>query len=200
MRIILIVLFSFVFNQLQAQTNEIAFKSHSGNMEFFKAVINKAGFDNEDGGFGLPVPTKIKSYKLDSVFYVSDTVSVIVIREYQRLEKEPIGSAKLVRVSKDTLYRDSLLGHRHSLDSIKSVLGKLGYYVNPVSDIVFIGYEEQPIKKEKTKNETFVPISFNDSSGNSPFDSKLYWMLGSILLLSVLGGWLSWKYYQPRFR
>lgn len=200
MRIILIVLISLVASHLQAQTNEIAFKSHSGNMEYFKSITNKEVFDNEDGGFGLPVPTKIKSYKLDSVFYVSDTVSVIVIREYQRMEKEPLGSAKLVRVSKDTLYRDSLLGHRHSLDSIKSVLGKLGYYVNPVSEIVFVGYDEQPMNKKKTKNETIVAFSFNEGSGNSPLDSQLYWMLGSILLLSLLGGWLSWKFYQPRFR
>lgn len=200
MRIVLLLLVSLAVTKLEAQTKEIAFKSHSGNMKDFKTSLNQQLCENEDGGFGLPAPTKVKSYRLDSVFYVSDTVSVIVIREYQRQERDPIGAAKLVRVSKDTLYRDSLLGHRHSLDSIKTVLGRLGYYVNPVNEIVFVGYDEKPVKKNKRKNNVLIPVSFDNGSGNSPFDLKMEWIVGSVLLLSLFGGWISWKLYQPRLR
>ncbi len=202
MRLLFILLFSFAGSSLLAQTKEIAFKSHSGNTEYFKTTLNDEFFDNGDGGFGLPAPTKVKSYKLDSVFYISDTVSVIVIREYQRTEHEQEKNARLVGVRKDTLYRDSLLGHRHKLDSIKATLGKLGYYINPVEEIIFVGYDNKKSKKNKDKSkDNFVsPVGIGDGPGNSPFDGKLVLMLGTILVLALLGGWVSWKFYQPKFQ
>jgi hypothetical protein len=210
MRIAFILLLSFVTSNLLAQTKEIAFKSHSGNMANFNTTINNGFFDNEDGGYGLPVPTKIKTYKLDSVFFISDTISVIVIREYQRNEFEADKATKLVKVSKDTIYHDPLLGHKHSLDSIRSELGKLGYEGDPINKVVFVGYDNSKGKKkvkeieldknkEKERN-TLAPVHIDGGSGNSPLDSQWMLMLGSILFLSLLGGWISWKFYQPRFR
>ncbi|HEV7783419.1 MAG TPA: hypothetical protein VGO58_19225 [Chitinophagaceae bacterium] len=202
MRLLFISLFSFAGSSLLAQTKEIAFKSHSGNMENFKVTINNELFDNEDGGFGLPPPKEVKTYKLDSVIYVSDTVSVKVIREYVQDRNEPASKARFIGSRKDTLYSDPLLGRKHALDSIKTELGKLGSYVNPVSETIFFGYDNKRPKKEKDKNkDNFAsPVTSGDGPGNSPFDGKLVLMLGTILGLSLLGGWVSWKFYQPKFQ
>jgi hypothetical protein len=206
MRFLFILLLSVAGTGLLAQTKEIAFKSHSGNSENFKTTINSDLFDNEDGGFGLPAPTKVKSYKLDSVFYVSDTVSVIVIREYERKDFETEQKARLVATRKDTLYRDSLLGNKHQLNKIKTSLGQLGYYTNPVNETVFVGYDNKDEKKKKDKNkekenkELLFPATVISDPGNSPFDDQLLLMLGAILALSLLGGWISWRFYQPKLQ
>ncbi|MBC7874707.1 MAG: hypothetical protein H7Y01_11950 [Ferruginibacter sp.] len=198
MRHLFIALLGLVSTSLAAQTKEIAFKSHSGNMENFKIALGNELFGSDNSNFGLPVPNDVKTYKLDSVFYVSDTVSVVVIREYRRQSGRPKDSAKLWRTGKDTLYNDPLLGNKHSLDSIKTVLNTLGYYVNPISKVVFVGYDN---KKYRDNKLNFIPLTItDDNNNNSPFDMKLALMLGCILLLSLLGGWLSWKFYQPRLQ
>lgn len=75
-----IALLSLVSSSLLAQIKEIAFKSHSGNMMNFKITLSTGPggenelFDSDNSNFGLPVPTDVKTYKLDSVIYVSDTV------------------------------------------------------------------------------------------------------------------------------
>lgn len=193
-----VAVLSLVSASLPAQTKKIAFESHSGSMENFNIALTNDLFDSDNSNFGLPVPNDIKTYKLDSVIYVSDTVSVIVIREYRRLAAQPKDSAKLWRVGKDTLYNDPLLGHKHSLDSIKTVLDTLGYYANPIKKVEFVGYDN---KKPGDKKLNFIPLTvIDDSNNNPPFDMQLALMLGTILLLSLLGGWLSWRFYQPRLQ
>ena len=208
MRLPFLTILCLTGSNLLAQTREIALKSHSGNMKNFKVTLTNELFD-EVSDFGLPAPTSVKTYQLDSVIYVSDSVSVIVIREYRRLDDQPKESAKLFRVGKDTLYRDPLLTNKHSLDSIKRVLGKLGYYVNPIKSVVFVGYDNkskapQPTpapQQEQEKNIVPVPVMIEaPGSGNSPLDGKFFGMLGAILLLSLMGGWISWRSYQPRFQ
>jgi hypothetical protein len=56
------------------------------------------------------------------------------------------------------------------------------------------------MKKPGDKQQQLIPFAItNDPPDNRPpFDSKLFLMLGSLLLLSLLGGWLSWRFYQPR--
>lgn len=119
-----------------------------------------------------------------------------MVKEYRRKPEEAKNLAKLWRVGKDTLYHDPLLGRKHSLDSIKTVLKTTGNYINPVEKIVFIGYDN---KKTKNKKNNSIPFTIiNDNNNHSPFDMQLALMLGMILLLSLLGGWLSWRFYQPR--
>lgn len=211
MRSLFLLLLSFAGSQLLAQTKEIAFKSHSGHKQNFNHIINDGLFDKEDGGFGLPEPTKMKKIKLDSVFYVSDTVSVIVVREYYDDPKEGL---KPLRTGKDTLYHDELLGRKHALDSIRAALNQKKFYSNPVSSIVFVGYDnKKPKEKNKDKqkdknkdkekaveNNNIVPVGIDDNDHYSPFDGKFVTILTCILLVALLGGWLSWKYYQPRYQ
>ena len=198
MRQLLIILFSITSSSLLAQTKEIAFKSHSGNMENFDVALHNELFGSDNSNFGLPSPKEVKTYKLDSVIYVSDTVSVLVTKEYRRQYNQSKDSAKFWGVAKDTVYKDPLFTRKHSLDSIKSALQKTGYYINPVRKVVFIGYDNQ---KSKNKQYNIIPFAVrDDGNDNSPFDMELALMLGTILLLSLLGGWLSWKFFQPRFQ
>lgn len=194
MRQIVICFFSLISTSLLAQTKEIAFKSHSGNMENFTIALNNELFDSEQSNFGLP--EEKKTYRLDSVIYLSDSVSVLVTTEYRQPFNGKENSAKRWGMKKDTLYKDPLFARKHALDSIKNVLKTGGQYVNPVNRIIFIGFDNK-----KNKKNNILPVSFkNDDNNNSPFDGKLLLMLGTILVLSLLGGWVSWKYYRPQLQ
>lgn len=194
MRQLFCVILSLISTNLPAQTKEIAFESHSGKMENFNIALNNELFDSGESNFGLPAEKK--TYRLDSVIYLSDSASVLVTREYRQPLNGKENSAKLWGVKKDTLYKDPLFARKHSLDSIKTVLKTGRQYVNPVNKMVFIGFDN---KRDKKNN--ILPFSFkNDDNNNSPFDRKLFLMLGTILVLSLLGGWFSWKYYQPQLQ
>jgi hypothetical protein len=181
---------------LQAQTKRIAFESHSGNPGNFNIALANELFDNDNSDFGLPVPKDVKTYKLDSVIFVSDTLSVVVKKEYSRPYSEPKGPGKFIRTVKDTVYNDPLFAKKHSLDSIKTVLNTNGQYVKKV---VFIGYDN---KKPEDKKQNILPLAITDDppTNDPPFDMQLALMLGTLLLLSLLGGWLSWRFYQPRLQ
>ncbi|MEO7983883.1 MAG: hypothetical protein ABI688_07365 [Bacteroidota bacterium] len=207
MRKLLIILLCFTGTSLLAQTKEIAFESHSGDKIDFKSTLDNDLFDSDNSDFGLPPPQDIKTYKLDSVIYVSDTVALVITKEYRRSSSEPKDSARFWTMKRDTVFNDPLFTRKHSLDSIKNVLQTSGYYVNPLKKAVFVGYDNN--KKSNRSKEYVIPVTGprdttdndnNSSSSNSPFDLQLVWMLGTILFLSLLGGWLSWKFFQPRFQ
>ena len=184
---------------LLAQTKEIAFKSHSGNMKNFKSVLDNGEiFDTDNSNFGLPAPRDESSYKLDSVIYLSDSVSVMVTSEYRRPYNKPKVTPKLYKRGKDTVYNNPLFKRQYSLDSIKNELNKNGNYINPINKVIFVGFDNKKTKS-KTKENIIIP-SFTDNNNNSPFDKQLVWILALIFTLSLAGGWLSWKLYQPKLR
>ena len=199
MRQLFIALLIFTGSSLLAQTKEIAFKSHSGNMNNFNIALENELFDNGESNFGLP--SDKKSYKLDSVIFISDSVSVMVTKEYHRAFNEPEDSAKLWGVKKDTVYNNPLFVRKNSIDNIKKALQKDGKYINPVDKTIFIGFDNMKSKDKKSQKNNIIPVSFTgDDNNNSPFDIKLLLMLGAILVLSLLGGWLSWKFSHPRLQ
>lgn len=207
MRQLFIALLSLISTSLLAQTKEIAFKSHSGNMDNFHIALENILFSNEESNFGLPAD--IKTYHLDSVIYISKTTAVVVRKVYSRGFNEPKDSARFMWVNKDTVINDPLFARKHSLDSIRNILKATGRYTNPVNEVVFIGYDNKKSKeKKKDKDEkkdnsnenNMIPAFIMDSNNNSPFDMQLVLMLGTILLLSFIGGWVSWKFYQPRLQ
>ncbi|MGG9963625.1 hypothetical protein [Ferruginibacter sp. SUN106] len=204
MKLIFIVLLSILTTSSFAQTKAIAFKSHSGNMNNFSIALEHGLFSNEESNFGLP--SSIKTYRLDSVIYVSEEVSVIVYRFYNRRFNEPKDSAKFIRSYKDSLFNDPLFSKKHALDSIKTVLKKTGRYDYPINNAVFVGYDnKKKTVKEKTvtkpvdntnkkpKENNITPVITNNND-NSPFDMQMVKALAGIFLLALLGGWLSWKY------
>ena len=209
MRQLLLALFTFASISLVAQTKEIAFKSHSGNMKNFNVALENDFFGMEKSDFGLPAP--VKTYSLDSVIYISEAMSVVVKKIYSREYNEPIDSVRFLGVYKDTVYNDPLFSKKHSLDSIRNVLKNTGFYNNRINKVVFIGYDNKKTKtgkkaqnsnEDKPKQNIALPVVINDNGNNNstPFDAQLAVMLGSILALALLGGWMSWKFYQPRLQ
>jgi hypothetical protein len=197
---LLVAALSLVSTSLLAQTKKIAFESHSGNMENFNIALTNELFDNGESDFGLPANKK--AYKLDSVIFISDTVSVLVSKEYTRPWSATSDSQdKLVGVKKDTIYNDPLFSRKYLLDSIKKMVDNRGVYETS-NKTKFVGFDNKKsgLKKSGDKQQQLIPFTItNDPPDNhSPFDFQLTMILGVILLLSLLGGWVSWKFYQPR--
>jgi len=199
---LLVAVCSLFSTVLPAQTKKIAFESHSGNPENFNFALTHEFFDSEGSDFGLP-PDK-KSYKLDSVIFISDTVSILVSKEYSRPWNEKSDSKdKLIGVKKDTIYNDPLFSRKYLLDSIKKMVDNRGPY-ETTNKTKFVGFDNKKTGLKKTADQPqqqLIPfVITNDPPEGPPFDTQLVLMLATILLLSLMGGWLSWKFYQPRLQ
>jgi hypothetical protein len=203
MRQLFFAILSLVSTCLLAQTKKIAFESHSGNPDIFNIALTNELFNNNESDFGLPANKK--AYKLDSVIFISDTVSVLVSKEYSRPWSARSDSMdKLVGVKKDTIFNDPLFSRKYLLDSIKKMIDNRGLY-ETTNKTKFVGFDNKKtgIKKSGDKpQQQLIPFAItNDPPDNhSPFDMQLTLALGLILLLSLLGGWMSWKFYQPRLQ
>src|SRR5258705_9999346 len=114
---LLVAVCSLFSTALMGQTKKIAFESHSGSPENFNIALSNEIFDNDESDYGLP-PNK-PAYKLDRVILISDSVSVLISKEYKR----PWGATsdsmdKFVQIKRDTVYNDPLFNHKNSSDSI----------------------------------------------------------------------------------
>jgi hypothetical protein len=187
---LLMVALSLVSTTLFAQTKKIAFESHSGSPENFSIAPGNELFDKGESDFGLP-PNKT-AYKLDSVIFISDTVSVLVSKEYSRpWSAKPGSEDKLVGQRKDTLYNDPFFSRKYLLDSIKKMVDNHGYY-ETTGKTKFVGFDNKKTGMQKTgdqpKQQLAPFVVTNDPpDDHPPFDNQLFLMLGTILLLSVLG-------------
>ena len=190
-----------------AQTKEIAFKSHSGNMKNFTISLGNNIFSNEGSNFGLPERTLYQH--LDSIIYLSREKAVVVMTTYRSDFMAPRDSAKFLYHHADTLINHPLYSQKHSLDSIKKVLERNRDFENKTSEIIFIGYDNnQPkIKKAKepkkkdAKSVTGKPsatslqeydavnsIATSDSTGSGKAAP-----LAAISLLALGCSFVSWK-------
>ncbi len=199
---LLLVLSSLISTTLFAQTKKIAFESHSGSAENFSITLSNDLFDKGESDYGLPRDKT--AYKLDSVIFISDTVSVLVAKEYSRPWNARSDSMdKLVGSKKDTIYNDPLFSRKYLLDSIKKIVDKNGLY-ETTNQTKFVGFEKKKgMKKNGDKQQQHIipfTVTSNPPDDHPPFDTRMFLMLGSLLLLSLLGGWLSWRFYQPRLQ
>lgn len=200
---LLVAVYSLFSTALLAQTKKIAFESHSGNMANFNIALTNDLFDSDESDYGLPANKT--AYKLDSVIFVSDSVSVLVSKEYKRPWSATSDSLDVfVKVKKDTVYNDPLFSRKYLLDSIKKMVDNRGLY-ETTNKTKFVGFDNKKTGVKKTADkpkQELIPFAItNDPPDNHPpFDIQLALMLATILLLSLLGGWLSWRFYQPRLQ
>jgi hypothetical protein len=199
---LLVAVCSLFSTALFAQTKKIAFESHSGSLENFNSSLGNGLFDNGESDYGLPANKS--AYKLDSVIFISDTVSILVSKEYSRPWNEKSDSKdKLIGVKKDTIYNDPLFSRKYLLDSVKKMVDNRGPY-ETTNKTKFVGFDNtrNGMKKAWDKpQQELIPFTVtNDPPDDPPFDLQLALMVATILLLSVMGGWLSWKFYQPRLQ
>jgi hypothetical protein len=185
---------------VQAQTKKIAFKSHSGTDENFKLAFNNNLFDMDGSNFGMAPQQTVRDAQLDSVIFVSDSVAIMVTSEYctkvDRATKKK-SQPELWTAGRETVYNHPLFSKKHSLDSIKKVLAQQYNFKNPAGKTIFVGYDN---KKRRNKNRSEVlPVTGTDNnSGASPFDKTAVTMLGLIFALSLLTGFIAWKYKKPQ--
>lgn len=188
---------------LFAQTKKIAFESHSGNPDNFNISLTNDLFDNDESNFGLPANKT--AYKLDSVIFISDSVSVLVSKEYKRSWSATSDSQDVfVRLKKDTVYNDPLFSRKYLLDSVKKIIDKRGNY-ETTNNTKFVGFDNKKkgVKKTEEKpQQQLIPVAITNDppDNNSPFNMQLAIMIGAILLLSLLGGFITWRFYKPRLQ
>jgi hypothetical protein len=181
-------------NHLSAQTKEIAFKSHSGTATNFKSILGNELFDT-DSDFGVAPVRTVKNAELDSVIFVSDSVAIMVTSDYCRhidVTTNQFETESLWKAGSKKVYNHPLFSKKHSLDSIKDVIRLKYNFRNPVEKTVFVGYDNGDQQEYFLTPAASTP---GDDGPSTPGPSFI-WMLGLILGLSLLGGWVSWKYWQ----
>lgn len=144
---LLMLLGSTVF--LFGQTKLIHHKSHSGTNSTFSAFFENDYFNIDKSNFGAAPRMFIKSAALDSLIHLNDTAVVMVTRETCGDGYRPKADPTVWKAGRDTVYHHSLFSLRHELDSIKKTIDELYNFQNSVDEMVFIGYEKEPINNTK---------------------------------------------------
>jgi hypothetical protein len=178
MRTICFLLLSLAWFTGQAQTKKIAFKSHSGSSANFTVALGNDLFDMEKSDFGLP-----EKRALDSVILIADSVAVLVSRKESNQNKQ--------WQKKDTLRSTALFSKTNNLDSIKKNIHFVYWFSNSVDSIRFIGFDSTPLKTKRNDLPYFGTIN-NDNY--HPFDGQTFWIMGLIVLLSLMAGLFTWKH------
>jgi hypothetical protein len=180
-----------------SQTKKIAYKSHSGSAENYNTALNENLFDMDNSNFGAAPTREIVEAQLDSVIFICDTVALMVTSRYCKNRNEYYNTAakeKLWRAGRDSVFYHPLFSKKHSLDSIKAMLQMQYYFKNPVSNVIFIGYDN--IKDSCKTNNPIVKASEPPSSsggfGNTNLDKQLIILFTGILLFTILISSLTW--------
>ncbi|MFT4759375.1 MAG: flagellar biosynthesis GTPase FlhF [Paraglaciecola sp.] len=154
----LVLLFALNFCTIFAfsQTKFIHHKSHSGSTENFFVALDNSLFDIGESNFGM-VPTRIvRTSRLDSLIYLTDTSTIMVTKEVCRNEYEPKADPEIWKAGRDTVYNHALFTLKYELDSIKETLGELYNFQNPVEEMIFVGYENEYLKMKLTTSQDLI--------------------------------------------
>lgn len=200
MRQLFLCLFSFASISLCAQTKKIAFKSHSGSAENFYASLEDHLFDMDNSNFGVAPQRDVKTAQLDSVIFVSDSLTILVTSEYCTKTdwntNQPKGNSRLWKAGHEKAVNHPLFSRNHSLDSIKAIIKEQYNFKNPVEQVVFVGYDN---KKKKYKSNNITPvIPSSGDNDQTPFGPPLVLVFGLIIGLSLLAAFISLKIYQRK--
>jgi hypothetical protein len=88
------------------------------------------------------------------------------------------------------------------LDSIKRIIKEKYHFRNKVENVVFIGYDDAKCKEDSSYKKNIPqqyldvpPVSYvHQDKDQTPVDAAFILMFGAIILLSLTGGFVSWKY------
>jgi hypothetical protein len=182
-----------------SQTKKIAFKSHSGNAENYSIALSNELFDN-GSNFGVGIQSEIRNAQLDSVIFVSDSLTYLVTSEYCKMRNQPKSEALLWHAGRETAYHHPLFSKKHSLDSIRKIIKQQYYFKNNIDKVIFVGYDNDR-SCDSVPVKVSVPVTFiKKENKNNQAGSSVILITGAILLLSALGGFISWKLYKPRLQ
>jgi hypothetical protein len=206
---------SFFMGVAFSQTKLIAYKSHSGSMKNFDVALVDPTFDLVNHNLGAAPEPFIRTAQIDSVIYISDSLSVMVTSQYctpndwyyrSELDTSKIPESTIWRAGKDTVVNHPLFSHQHSLDSIKTVLKQDYYFRNNIEKAVFVGYDNGPTEPMMDEDkdgildneDTSTPLSASEDESSpiivtpSSPNGGTGIILMSIVLASILIGLMSW--------
>ncbi len=161
-----------------SQTKLIAHKSHSGKTGSFRTAMVVNSSDLDFSNYGLP--PKRYSYKIDTIRYVSDSISI--------LTRSVTHNESIVSFQVDTIHNHPLLTKATSTDDIKKDLERYFLFSNPVDSIAFIGFNKNSNVPKKTKKNFAPLLSFDNPT--PPFNPKWIGIVSIFfiaLVIAILG-------------
>ncbi|MFT5777781.1 MAG: hypothetical protein ACI837_000729 [Crocinitomicaceae bacterium] len=163
MKQLLGVLLIFCCLQGIAQTDIIEYRSHSGNMSKF-TKYSTPKIDGMTTNFGMVRASQVKNAALDTVLFISDSVSIMVTSEYCNSihlsvpQYDKYGCmtreatlGRLWSAGTDTVLNHPLFSKNHSLDSIKKILSSTYNFKNSIDSVVFIGFDNALLEVQDGK-------------------------------------------------
>lgn len=178
---------------ISAQTKKIAFKSHSGSAENFAIALEDHLFDIDDSNFGQGIQPEVRNAQLDSVIFVSDSVSILVTSEYCNMRNRSKDNPMLWYAGRAITYNDPLFSKKHSLDSIRKIIKERYYFKNNIDKVIFIGYDNKR-SCDSLPAEVNEPITFIKAKNkNSETGSQTIWIVAAIAGISLLAAMMNRK-------
>lgn len=163
-----IVAVSFVGTAI-SQTKLIAYKSHSGSMHNFEKALINPEMDLANHNLGVGPQPIIRDSQIDSLIFISDTLTVMVTSQYctpnpsyYGTKKKDLDKRTIWSAGKDTVHNHPLFAHHHSLDSVKDILKQNYYFRNDIDETVFIGFEKKKSKSYDPMMDDTSPDSYRD--------------------------------------
>jgi hypothetical protein len=210
MKLFFIILFCSTSITALSQTKLIAFKSHSGNMENFTVALNSELFDSEGSNFGIP--SYVNSFRLDSVIYISPSLSIVVQTVFTRRFGKPEDSARIEKTQRKKVHNETLFANKHLLDSIRNILITKSGYGKAAANLVLVGFDNTISKQKKNKGvsgtiknakeQNILPVMESSTPPAPPaiFDALMAKLIAAILLAALLGSWFCWRLFQPKLQ
>lgn len=192
-KLILAGIFAFIGTFANGQTKLIAHKSHSGSAETFETALKNDFFDLESSNFGEAPFHKRPERILDSVVFISDTITVLVC---SNKSNSPGNQSEKYAI---TLSNHPIVSKKHSKKKIKTFLKEEYNFQNSLDSVPFIEYKDSTTKltKNKKKEGSFSLIPQNPSQ--PPFDKSKLLLVGLVGVFAILAALISLKWKQLRF-
>ncbi len=166
MRYIFTIMFcALVHLHSTAQTKMISFLANGGNSEEFAAEFNESTEPNSN--MGMAPDSYVRTARLDSLIFVNDSVSIIVTSECN-IKYSRNNNSKQWQPGRETAKKHYLFSKQHQLNFIKAEIEDKYNFVNDISTVKFIGYnngvESTPeVTPNNSQGDTNAP-----ANGNSP--------------------------------
>ncbi|UKN00956.1 hypothetical protein K6119_14570 [Paracrocinitomix mangrovi] len=190
MKCLLATSFLFFAFYGNAQTKLIAFKSHSGNMNYFISAIESNSFDMEPHNLGM-APRKIVQFaQLDTVVKVNDSTAILVTTDKCKDEYRPHIDPSIWKEGTDTVYNHPLwtCGNK---DSIKDVVKRDFHFSNNIDSTVFIGFDQ--IEEQKKNDQDSVPPVLNEDGTKQNNNYGIPIAIVFVVMLSVIIYLINWR-------
>jgi hypothetical protein len=156
MRYFTLFIFFLCSSSSFAQTKLIAFKSLGGSSNNFHLAMETFSNDLKGSNFGQAPRPLVYCAKLDTVWYLSDSVSVISTSD---MCQKKCDNSKGWIPGRDTLINHPLFSKKNNLKFIKNRLRLTYNFRNPVDSIVFIGYDSKMELPEENAEEEGLVIT-----------------------------------------